>query len=159
PHTRFVADFIGETNFITGTLKEKNGNQGQIELSDGLCVGAILDNPDMTIGQKVTIAIRPEKISLIPTAGTVKRGDHYEVSAEEMLAAMQAESNTVVIPAVLWNSVYIGTDMRYIVELGSTKQEITVRIQNFGSRFDQRYESGQSVYAYWVTENARVLLD
>jgi hypothetical protein len=49
--------------------------------------------------------------------------------------------------------------MRYIAEIGETKQEIVVRIQNFGGRFDQRYEPGQSIYVYWVTENARVLLD
>lgn len=159
PHTRFVADFIGETNFITGTLKEKSGTQGQIELPDGLCVSAILDDPAMSLGQKVTIAIRPEKISLIPKTGTIKRGDHQEVSAEQALADLTNQPNTVVIPGILWNSIYIGTDMRYIAEIGETKQEIVVRIQNFGSRFDQRYEPGQSIYVYWVTENARVLLD
>ncbi len=159
PHTRFVADFIGETNFITGTLKEKEGNRGQVELADGYCVSAILDNPDMVNGQKVTIAIRPEKLGLIPKTGTVKRGDNYEISAEDMLQTMQAEPNTEVIPAIIWNRIYIGTDMRYIVELGETKQEIVVRMQNFGHRFDTHYEPGQSVFVYWVTENARVLLD
>lgn len=159
PHTRFVADFIGETNFITGKLKEKEGNRGQVELADGHSVGAILDDPKMTIGQQVTIAIRPEKIALLPKTGTVRRGDHHEVSAEEALATMQAETNVEVIPAVLRQSIYIGTDMRYVVGLGEAKQEIVVRVQNFGKRFDTHFEPGQSIYVYWVTENARVLLD
>ena len=54
PVNRFVADFIGETNFLTGTLSD-----GRVKLPTGevLDIGAV--------GQgEVTLAIRPEQIRI-----------------------------------------------------------------------------------------------
>ncbi|HLA45461.1 MAG TPA: ABC transporter ATP-binding protein [Aggregatilineales bacterium] len=141
PHTRFVADFIGETNFITGTLQEKTAaNMGTVLLSDGSSIRAVIDNPDITLDIPVTVAIRHEKISLSAT------GDNIP-------------GNNVSVPGTVRQSVYIGTDTRYMVALGDTSQEITVRVQNLGHSLDQRFQPGQSVTVYWVDENARILSD
>lgn len=159
PHTRFVADFIGETNFIVGRLTEKSGQEACVALSENSSVGAVLDDLEMTIGSDVTIAIRPEKIAIFPQEGAAKRADNFEMDAAEMLRYLQAESNSAVIPATILQSIYIGTDMRHVVRLDASGHEMVVRVQNFGRRYDQTFETGQSVYVHWVEENARILRD
>lgn len=65
PANRFVADFIGETNFIEGTVKSVNGDS--ITLTSGPIETIRLPMPDESVeaGAKMAISIRPEKISLI----------------------------------------------------------------------------------------------
>ncbi len=57
PATRFVAEFIGETNFIDGTVVEAN----RIRLGNGSVVTAHADQP---VGTAVTLTLRPEKVHL-----------------------------------------------------------------------------------------------
>jgi spermidine/putrescine transport system ATP-binding protein len=160
PHTRFVAEFIGETNFITGVLKSKRGSSiGIVELSDGSEVGAIMDDPNRAIGENVTIVIRPEKVHLFPAEGSVKTTQGVEISSEEMLRTSQDLPNIVILNGRIKRSFYIGTDMRHIVSVGETDIEIIVRSQNYGQRFDQHFEQGEAIYIYWVDENARILRD
>jgi spermidine/putrescine transport system ATP-binding protein len=159
PHTRFVADFIGETNFIRGILHDKEGVRAHVALSDGQMVGAIMDDPAMPLHQNVTVAVRPEKVTILPTTGTVKRGEGYEVDAQTTIDSLKNEKNSIVIPGKVKQSIYIGTDMRHIVTLGNTDTDMVVRMQNFGRRFDVPFSEGQDVYVYWVDENARILQD
>ena len=88
PANRFVADFIGETNFIDGTVAAP----GEVTLPDGTLVRV---HTRSAAGTAVTLTLRPEKIQLWPDGadpgegnrlrGTVKRrmyfGDslYYEV--------------------------------------------------------------------------------
>jgi spermidine/putrescine transport system ATP-binding protein len=53
PRTRYVADFIGETNFLTG-IAEKNG----LRLTDGQFLET---THDRSLGSSVDVAIRPER--------------------------------------------------------------------------------------------------
>ncbi|MBI5931968.1 MAG: ABC transporter ATP-binding protein [Chloroflexi bacterium] len=145
PHTRFVADFIGETNFIKGRLCDRAGTRGQIELPSGDKVGAVLDDPAMPVGSEVTVAIRPEKLTLKHSSGTNPAHD----------------SGTTLIPCKLQQSVYIGTDTRHVVNFGynGSSAQLVVRTQNFRRTEDLSFSSGEDVYVYWVDENARVLVD
>lgn len=65
PANRFVADFIGETNFLTGTV-----DKGAVRLSSGDVLAAPVDGH---AGQ-VTIALRPEHVGIVPadTAGAMR---------------------------------------------------------------------------------------
>jgi iron(III) transport system ATP-binding protein len=61
PHTRTVAHFIGETNFMTGRLVEANGNGAKVETDYGLLHGILADpSEDPGAGSEVTVSIRPE---------------------------------------------------------------------------------------------------
>lgn len=159
PHTRFVADFIGETNFITGNLTDKKGSRAHVALSDGTLVGAVMDDASLPTGQDVTVAIRPEKMTIYPSSGPVKRDDGTEGDVATYINALRQEANSIVIPGRIKQSVYIGTDMRHIVTLGNSGTDVVVRIQNFGKKFDQKFEQGQQVYVYWLDDNARILQD
>jgi spermidine/putrescine transport system ATP-binding protein len=62
PQTRFVADFIGDTNFMKGKVVERRGTIATIE-SDGLHFRAE-DKQQFHAGDSVLLCIRPERIQL-----------------------------------------------------------------------------------------------
>jgi spermidine/putrescine transport system ATP-binding protein len=61
PATRFVAEFIGETNLLTGTVRERDSQRMLIDCN-GVRV-AVAPQP-VPENEKVTVAIRPEKSTL-----------------------------------------------------------------------------------------------
>jgi len=60
PSTRFVADFIGDTNFVEGTVVDRDGRISAID-SNGLSFWAG-DEGQFNIGDPVTLCLRPEGI-------------------------------------------------------------------------------------------------
>ena len=63
PHDDFVADFIGETNFLTGVIQEVYENYA-IAHSDEIGEFKVeLDKP-VKVGDKVKLTLRPEKIKV-----------------------------------------------------------------------------------------------
>ncbi len=154
PSTRFVADFIGETNFVEGTFSDIRNQCALIQLDANTVIEA--EKPEgieVSPGQPVIVAIRPEKITLIPGDGT---GEATGVESAEVLQAVKNEADKTFVPGVITFSNYIGTDTRYTVRIGE-KTELIVRVQNFGSRSDERMKAGDQVMVFWATENARVL--
>jgi spermidine/putrescine transport system ATP-binding protein len=158
PNSRFVADFIGETNFIEGSVVETRGSIAKIKIDETTCIDATCSpNMQVSINQEVTIAIRPEKMTLIPARGVSNEGESYNFSAAEDIAAIEREEEKTLTPGVVKFANYIGTDTRYIVQIGKNT-ELIVRIQNFGQRYDTLFKVGQNVMVFWATENARVLV-
>ncbi|TCU12643.1 ABC transporter ATP-binding protein [Rhizobium sullae] len=89
PRTRFVAEFIGETNLLQGTIESVDGSQGLIRLQNGGQMSATLGDA-MRAGQQVLVSIRPERIELKETktgmnsfaanvTDSVYQGDHLRV--------------------------------------------------------------------------------
>src|SRR5258707_8729363 len=63
PADQFVANFTGATNEITGTLIERNGASGLVDVGSGQRVeGALLQS--IAAGEKNRNALRPAKIAL-----------------------------------------------------------------------------------------------
>ena len=104
PSARFVADFIGETNFIEAKLGAKAKGMGKLTLASGKTIEASLPEGDIAAGP-VTAVVRPEHASL------VKAG------------------KTAALTGVLCNIVYFGTDTHYHVDVDSGGH-FTVRMQN-----------------------------
>src|SRR6185369_1205445 len=67
PQHRFVADFIGDSNFLTGPVAS-DGRDGLRVRLDGAgsvpCPAAIMP------GNEITLAIRPERALIVPTDST-----------------------------------------------------------------------------------------
>jgi iron(III) transport system ATP-binding protein len=65
PKTRFVADFIGETNFLKGQVIRSGAGNILVDTQIGHLSG-VAGNPEeeFTEGQAVTVSIRPECIKL-----------------------------------------------------------------------------------------------
>jgi spermidine/putrescine transport system ATP-binding protein len=64
PRTRFVADFIGQTNFLDGRLLDRDGGFGTVELPGAASIRVRFPDDAQTNGD-VTVAIRPEKIAFL----------------------------------------------------------------------------------------------
>jgi spermidine/putrescine transport system ATP-binding protein len=137
PNSRFVADFIGETNFIEGRVVSLNGVTAEFE-ADGLRFTAGVE-AGVQRGNRATLAVRPERIRL-----TAQRPDD---------PANAFEGEVV-------ETVYIGTDTRYRVRLSPTVS-VRVRQQNVVPVGLPILEgpAGVKVWVSWPPENGRVLVE
>src|SRR5687767_10753443 len=63
PASKYVADFIGETNFIDGEVKSQNGSTVEVDL-DGTGTVTVESGRSFSNGQAASLAVRPEKLSL-----------------------------------------------------------------------------------------------
>lgn len=71
PVNRFVADFIGETNFLTLPVAGAEGGMARLTLPGGVQVPARLPvtGPVLQSGATVTAVIRPEQAEMVDPAG------------------------------------------------------------------------------------------
>ena len=90
PVNHFVADFIGDSNFIEGTIDAIKGAEAVVRTPDGIAIAARMNGPRKA-GDRIAVALRPEKIVL--GKGRIK-GEVRE-------------------------AVYLGTSTSYVVALGS----------------------------------------
>ena len=67
PVNGFVADFIGEANFLKGRLEALSDNRAQLNVSGDICHAAPV--PGMEVGKDYTIVLRPEAASLAEEGG------------------------------------------------------------------------------------------
>ena len=67
PVNEFVADFIGEANFLKGRLEALSENRAQLNVSGDICHAAPV--PGMEVGKDYTIVLRPEAASLAEEGG------------------------------------------------------------------------------------------
>jgi len=169
PANRYVADFIGETNFIEGTVADL-GEYPSIMVGETTLLGTG-DGRDLHQGQKVTLAVRPEKISLYPhgTIDITQSGVDPEefvrmfgtvavTGSVDMRDYLEREMNNVVVDGLVQEVIYIGTDTRYRVSF-PPDVDLFVRMQNYGSRYDTTFNVGDEVYVQWAAENAQILLE
>jgi len=70
PADLFVADFIGESNFLEGRIGETDGDRMSVEIKQGLKMW-IKKQTRLESGKEVTVAIRPEKIQILPDGAEV----------------------------------------------------------------------------------------
>jgi spermidine/putrescine transport system ATP-binding protein len=155
PADRFVADFIGETCFLSGRLVEQRGEFGVVDIGGGVAIKAAWLGEMLPDGSEITVAIRPEKVGLIPAEGEVRKEDGARIPAQAIRSSLEQSPETTLLRARVVNGHYIGTDTRYTVHVGNT--ELIARVQNFSHRYDTNYRVGQDVYVFWDTQNARIL--
>jgi spermidine/putrescine transport system ATP-binding protein len=154
PQSRYVAGFIGETNFLEGTLGEVN-EYAHVTMENGLTLRAARSEFRVNPGQKVAVALRPEKIEVFSVRSSLKQEQR---DLDTIESDLKADSRNVVLRGKVREAIYIGTDTRYVVQLGENAQ-VVARIQNFGNRFDQPIDKGEEVVVQWPTEMARILVD
>ena len=67
PVNEFVADFIGEANFLKGKLEALENGRARLNVSGDICHAAAV--PGMEVGKDYTIVLRPEAAALEETGG------------------------------------------------------------------------------------------
>lgn len=86
PRTRFVASFLGETNFLDATIEGREGELVRLQSPAGDLVARVPQ--DRTIPERggVVCSIRPEAVKLIPkTEGSLKADFHSSVYYGEVM--------------------------------------------------------------------------
>ncbi len=138
PANRFVADFIGESNLVEGRLARLEGDVATVAV-DGVALPARHHGQRLAVDQQVTFALRPEKIGLLPPAE-------------------QPPAGQAAIPGQVEESVYIGTDTRYIVRIGD-RTRMVVRMQNLTHQNAVHFRPGDPVLLTWDPTVARILVE
>jgi ABC-type Fe3+/spermidine/putrescine transport system ATPase subunit len=127
PETEFVAEFIGDTNFLEGRLRERDG---RVILS--------IDDVDLEVNERslpngnAEVFVRPEKIH-------VHRAGHTDPS-----------SNT--IGGRVNRRLFLGSTVRYFVDVGGF--EVTVDEAN--RHTTSLHETGDDVVLAWSVEDTRL---
>ncbi|HZZ18863.1 MAG TPA: ABC transporter ATP-binding protein [Opitutaceae bacterium] len=132
PMTRTVADFIGETNFIKGTLKAVSGGEATVETEIGSFQGVFGDaSSQPAVGTHVTLSVRPEcwTISPTPVSGNTVKGR-------------------------IGKSVYLGENAQYDFVSGAA----SLKVLELNPRFVDA-SAAVEVYASVRTEDVVVLKD
>ncbi len=158
PASRFVADFIGETNFMGGKVAEVQGEYARIDIGQDTFVYAAVGENTLSSAQMITIGIRPEKVGLLPVEGQVLQSGGYNVEAVDVYQKVQARGNTTLVDGVIEEVLYIGTDTRYTISL-TEEARLVARLQNFTHRYGDAFQVGQRVHVYWANEDARILTE
>jgi len=135
PSRRFVADFIGETNFLHGDVRAVDGEQVTVfipRLNDEL-VGTRAS--PLAVGENVVISVRPEKIRL---------------TSDKTLMQNCFRGNVL-------DTIYIGSDTRVNLDMGGIS--VVVWEQNKISTLDPKayYSHGEQVWVFVLPENALVM--
>lgn len=125
PTNRFVEEFLGDTNFIDGTLKQLNDSRCAISTSLGPTIG-VSDNREIDSQTSLTISLRPEVMQLQPQSQS-----RDETSAADSVRADGNGKEGYSVNGVVENTIYRGSTIRYIVDTGSedlfVEQQLTGR--------------------------------
>ncbi|MBR3222068.1 MAG: ABC transporter ATP-binding protein [Kiritimatiellae bacterium] len=78
PKTRFVASFIGDTNFFSGEIVSVDGDYCLIAV-DGFPQIKAFNDKSLKVGQKVDLSVRPEKIRVTKTPPPPEKGASINV--------------------------------------------------------------------------------
>jgi putrescine transport system ATP-binding protein len=73
PRSRFIADFIGTTNFFECTVTTADSGRIRIHCDEADCELLVEDLGQVSTGQRVWVALRPEKIRLSKQAPSGER--------------------------------------------------------------------------------------
>jgi putative spermidine/putrescine transport system ATP-binding protein len=134
PATRFVAGFIGESNFLEGEVAGLQGRDVAARVA-GATVVAISRQPP-AVGARVVLAIRPEKIGF------------RDLSAP----ATQARLNT--IKAVVREVTFVGEMHRYVLEIAPGVTLVAKQQHRFQM---QARAPGERVMVEWHVEDSLVV--
>jgi spermidine/putrescine ABC transporter ATP-binding subunit len=130
PQSRFVADFIGLSDFIEGTVGEMDAEaETAVIESNGLEI-VVPRTAEMSPGQRVLLFIRPNNVELLPTSH---------------------EGGTNTFPGVVEKTTYLGDRNDYRVDAG---EGLELRVQTDGKL---RFDRGEQVWVHLPVSLCRVI--
>lgn len=137
PATRFVADFIGETNFLNARVVQVESEIIGLEAA-ATRIDLPHQNEFLARDAHVTLTVRPEKVAL---------------ARPETFAPDPAQ---ISFQGTVREAVYIGTDTRYLVAL-PTNETMVARIQSSARHRPGEFALGEPVVVWCETADVRLL--
>ncbi|MBX3428270.1 MAG: ABC transporter ATP-binding protein [Hyphomonadaceae bacterium] len=146
PNSRFVADFVGSVNMFEGVLERDEPNEAQVRCAE-LGAPVYLDHGVTGArGSTVWVALRPEKIEM-----------HKRVEGSTAMKMEDAPQGTNVVPGIIRDIVYLGSETNYEIELEGGRRVKTFR-SNL-TRYDQEdFTWDEPVWLAWHACSPAVLL-
>jgi putrescine transport system ATP-binding protein len=136
PQSRFVADFVGTTNLFEGTVLETAPGVIKVHCPEAGCALHVDDVGRFQTGQRVWVALRPEKIRLSKQAASGERLNQLR--------------------GTVWELGYLGNRSTYQIKTASGKV-VTVFAQNERRTSQWTIDWSDEVYVSWDA-GAAVLL-
>lgn len=133
PVNRFVADFIGESNFLEVRVVERRADRVLLHTPGGLSVWTRAD-AETPVGAQVLLAIRPERIAV--GAGAEPRDNDFAGVIEEVI--------------------YVGDTTRYRVRVPGLGEPLTVKVQSLPGESLKRDDP---VRIGWSADAGRLVFD
>lgn len=129
PTSRYVANFLGQSNCLEGTVRDVRGDETVVGVRD--CV-LTLPGRHGTVGAPLSLGVRPEKTVALPA------GEHPGSSLRNG------------IPGTVTDVSFTGLSTQYLVQT-AWGQEISVFAQNAGG--ERRVAVGEPVVVAWRPEH------
>jgi len=131
PVSRYVADFVGKSNFIDGRVLALSATEGQIETPSGLRFSGRVSGV-LAQGAKAALSIRPEQIDLA------------------RIARAGAEPVTVI------NRIFLGEHTEYLVRHAALG-DLLVLVARQAEASAGSFAPGEAGYVSWVAQAALIL--
>lgn len=132
PQSRFVADFIGLSDFLEGRVTEIHAANGTATVVAGGLSIDVTTMPELTVGRDVLLFVRPNDIDLLPATHPV---------------------GTNVYDAAVAQMTYLGDRVDYRIALSGGPM---LRVQTDGKI---RFEQGESVKVRLPMDRCQVILE
>lgn len=129
PNSRYVADFVGTSNFFEGSVEATAPEGATVLLSSGATVTGKAAAP-LTTGQKVCVSVRPEQMSLH------RAGDGHEIT--------------------ILNRIFLGEHTEYLVK-HETLGEFLVLSPRQSESLEGAFTAGEQARVFWDTGGALIL--
>jgi putrescine transport system ATP-binding protein len=136
PQSRFVADFIGTTNLFEGTVSGNEPGHIIVQSAEAGCELIVDELARFGSGQRVWVALRPEKIRL----------------SKQPIAGNRFNQ----VKGMVWELGYLGNRSTYRIKT-ETGKLVTVFAQNDRRTSEWTFDWSDEVYLSW-TANCAVLL-
>jgi putrescine transport system ATP-binding protein len=136
PQTRFVADFVGTTNLFEGTVEACDPGLITIACPETGCTLSVDDVGRFSTGQRVWIALRPEKIRLSKEPASGSRLNQLK--------------------GTVWELGYLGNRSTYRIKTSAGKI-VTVFAQNERRTSEWSIDWSDEVYVSWGADAAVLL--
>jgi iron(III) transport system ATP-binding protein len=135
PENRFVAQFLGETNFFDGQIAASDGDgRAKIQTPQGVIFSEALPDSAIAVGQPVTVSIRPETIRLgEPPTGTLN-----------------------VFDGAIQETLYLGELAEHEISLGNSKTPF-LRVFEISPRFVARDGEAIAVKVWFAPDDVVLL--
>jgi spermidine/putrescine transport system ATP-binding protein len=144
PVNRFVADFIGSSNFMAGTVEAIDTPAGQVIVrSDrGLALRGWVTDPEARpeVGQAVTVVTRPERLEVLPQGSD------------------EVGTGWTAVPGRIHQGTYLGDQTEFRVQTDGAGELIVRRQNATGARAGAGLGPGDPVTVRWREEANLVLV-
>ncbi len=131
PQNAFVAAFIGENNTLKGTVESLEGSECEVRLDDGDVIRARAVNVSGK-GDRTTLSLRPERVSVAPENGEFPNS--FEAEVRELI--------------------YLGDHIRTRVNVCGN-DDFIIKVPN--AHAHRQMTEGQPIRIGWSTEDCHAL--